>query len=44
MINGRLRHNILAAAIIIVFLVLAIRLFSVQLLNKEYRLSAENNA
>lgn len=44
MVNGNLRHNILAVAIIIVFLVLAARLFSVQLLNEEYRLSAENNA
>jgi penicillin-binding protein 2 len=38
------RRTIVAAAIILVFAVIAFRLFQVQILDKEYRITAENNA
>ncbi len=38
------RRNIVVAAIVIVFAVIAFRLFKVQILDKEYRITAENNA
>ena len=38
------RRSIVATAIVIVFAVIAFRLFQVQILNKEYRVTAENNA
>ena len=38
------RRTVVAAAIILVFAVIAFRLFQVQILDKEYRITAENNA
>ena len=38
------RRNILVIAIVIVFAVMAFRLFQVQIIDKEYRITAENNA
>ena len=38
------RRSILAAAVVLVFAVMAFRLFQVQILDKEYRVTAENNA
>jgi penicillin-binding protein 2 len=38
------RRGIVVGAIVIVFAVIAFRLFQVQILNKEYRITAENNA
>ena len=38
------RRGILVIAIVIVFAVIAFRLFQVQILDKEYRVTAENNA
>ena len=38
------RRGILVAAIVIVFAVIVFRLFQVQILDKEYRVTAENNA
>ena len=38
------RRSIVASAIILVFAVIAFRLFQVQILDKEYRVTAENNA
>ena len=38
------RRTVVAAAIILVFVVIAFRLFQVQILDKEYRITAENNA
>lgn len=38
------RRTIVSAAIILIFAVIAFRLFQVQILDKEYRITAENNA
>lgn len=38
------RHTVLTIAIVLVFLVMATKLFTVQIINKEYRITAENNA
>ena len=38
------RRSIVAAAVILIFAVMAFRLFQVQILKKEYRVTAENNA
>ena len=38
------RRSIVIAAIVLVFSVIAFRLFQVQILQKEYRVTAENNA
>ncbi len=38
------RHTIIVIAVVTVFAVIAAKLFSVQILNKKYRITAENNA
>ena len=38
------RRSIVVAAVILVFAVMAFRLFQVQIIKKEYRVTAENNA
>lgn len=38
------KKNIIATLVIIIFLIITIRLFYVQIINKEYRINAENNA
>ena len=38
------RHTILAIAVVAVFFIMAVKLFSVQILDKKYRITAENNA
>ena len=42
--NFKNRRGILVSAIVIAFAVIAFRLFQVQILDKEYRVTAENNA
>ena len=42
--NFKNRRGILVTAIVIAFAVIAFRLFQVQILDKEYRVTAENNA
>jgi len=44
MATSNIRHNILITAIVIVFLVIAVRLFVVQIMDDEYSVTAENNA
>ncbi len=38
------RHTVLVAAIATVFVIIAVRLFIVQIIDKKYRITAENNA
>lgn len=38
------RHTVLVAAIVTVFVIIAVRLFTVQILDKKYSITAENNA
>ena len=44
MSSFRHRSSIVVAAIVVVFAVIAFRLFQVQILDKDYRITAENNA